>query len=140
MIVLACMVVGQRTFAAQPQVSSSIPAMELSQVCSESAAIVWRASGHDNPKPEPGREELRSYDSHYNRQLGRCLIATRVTIELPNGTATTFEQIADAVTPDRPLASMSSRNDRTLPAITRAGQRLPDSIDNHSWYARLMKD
>jgi hypothetical protein len=131
---------GRTTANIQKADDAALSAMKVSAACADAAATFWHRYGYDKPsKPTPGQSETWSYASHYNHELEKCLVATRLTTILPSGTIVFTEEIADAIEGGEPIASLTTRSpdDRVI-ALIRSNRQIDPTPDNLAWYKGLM--
>ncbi len=138
-LVLCSLSLAARPIHAQTE-AAELAALKLSQACAESAATFWHRFGYDQSKPPAkGTSDLWSYQSHYNRELKRCLISIRLTTILPTGTVNSSEEIADAIEAGEPLAALHrTTNPAGSQHLMRGNQRIDDNESNLAWFQALM--
>jgi hypothetical protein len=116
-----------------------LAALQLSRVCADAADVFWKRFGYDKPS-KPEKDQLSvvfSYQSHYNREIKKCLISIRSSTIYQNGRITQFEEIADAVEAGEPLASVLKEGDQIL-SMTRNNRMTQPTPANLAWLAGLM--
>jgi hypothetical protein len=116
-----------------------IVALQLSRACADAADVFWKRFGYDKPsKPESDQVSVVfSYQSHYNREMKKCLISIRASTIYRNGRLQLLEEVADAVEAGEPLSSVLKENDKVLTMVKNSRQAEP-TPENLAWFAGLM--
>jgi hypothetical protein len=147
LVCMACKAPDGAQAAKQPprNEAAEVAALQLSQVCATAADTFWRRGGYDRPsQPAKDTTVKWSYQSHYSTERKRCFIRVDSAVLRQSGSATSHQEVFDAIEGGEPLAilnvdeAMGASPDTREIDLRKADAVTPPTPENLEWFRGLM--